>query len=182
MVNAADKDFSIAFTDSWQMDEKDTPLSDSYKPYCGAYTDNLFDHRFRLAGPDFLRDCLSVRNVILNVSSAVWNKKSLVGALDSVGKSLLGFKVAGDWRLYVEVCKSADCDIVYVPEALNGHRRHSTSVTHALKVDKHISEIAEMQALAGELIELPDEIKGRQTDAMDEVKTHFENLAKTSKS
>lgn len=182
MVNAAEKDFSIAFTDSWQIDEKDTPLSDTYKPYCGAYSDNLFDHRFRMAGPDFLRDCLSVRNGILNASSAVWSKEILVCALDSVGKSLLDFKVAGDWRLYVEICKSADCDIVYVPEALNGHRRHSTSVTHALNVDKHISEIAEMQALAGELMDLPDEIKTRQIDAMGEIRTHFENLGKTSKS
>lgn len=135
-----------------------------------------------MAGPDFLRDCLSVRNVILNVSSAVWSKESLVCALDSVGKSLLDFKVAGDWRLYVEICKSADCDIVYVPEALNGHRRHSTSVTHALNAFKHVKEITDMQALANAFMDLPDKIKARQAEAMDEVKAHFKQLAENKTS
>ncbi|MDF1769362.1 glycoside hydrolase family 99-like domain-containing protein [Maricaulis sp.] len=176
MVKAAERDFSLAFSDSWQMDEKDTPLSDTYKPYCGAYTDNLFDDRFRMGGPAFLRECLSVRNVILNVSSAVWSKVCLVDALDNVGNSLLNFRVAGDWRLYMEICKSADSEIVYVPEALNGHRRHSTSVTHALNPVQHIKEIADMQSLANEFIELPHKIKNRQAEAMEEVEAHFANL------
>lgn len=170
-------EFTLAFSDSWQIDENGWRIGESYSRYCGVYTDNLFDDDFRLPGSTFLRDCLSVRNVIMNVSAVIWKKSALLEAFNDVGEDIMAYRVAGDWLLYTEVCKLQESEIVYVAKALNGHRRHQTSVTHALNTDKHIAEIVDLQKRVASTIELPPKMRNRQKAAIKEVRAHFQRLA-----
>jgi glycosyltransferase involved in cell wall biosynthesis len=141
------EDAALGFTDSWQIDENGQPLGDSYKGYVNTIHGGGFDESFTLDGQDFLRRYLAVKNIILNVSSVVFRKEALEAAMTQAGSDLDALRVAGDWRLYTEIC-AAGGTVVYEAQALNGHRRHASSVTHALDAERHLTEIAEMQAYA----------------------------------
>lgn len=135
---------AFGFCDSWQMDSTGAILGDTYRHYANTAKAGAFDRSFTMPGRDFLRDLLSVKNVILNVSSVLWRTDALRKAMDAVGEELYHFKVAGDWRLYAEACLAGG-HLAYVGEPLNGHRRHSVSVTKALDNTKHFQEIVRMQ-------------------------------------
>ena len=97
------------------------------------------------------RRYLSVKNLILNVSAVVWRRDALLRALDRCQDDLGTFRMAGDWRLYLEVLAEPGARIAYEATPLNVHRRHAESVTHALRADLHIAEIEELQAFAAHI-------------------------------
>lgn len=153
----------LGFCDSRQIDEKDAPLGESYKPYINQEEPGVFDRAFDMSGPEFLARHLAVKNVILNVSGVVFRRDALLDAFDAVGDALFDFRVAGDWRLYIELCRKPGSRVSYLPEAMNVHRRHRVSVTHALNIDRHLEEIATLHRLAGEFVAL-DALKRRQQE------------------
>jgi glycosyltransferase involved in cell wall biosynthesis len=146
---------NFGFTDSWQVGSYGERLGASYRPYLGEEVPGAFEASFSMDGRDFAGRFLSVKNVILNVSGAVFRRQALLDAMDKVGDDLFGYKVAGDWRLYVELCAQPDAVVAYEASALNGHRRHASSVTHSLNNQKHFAEIRDVQdraeAFAGPL-------------------------------
>lgn len=141
----------LGFADSWQIDEDGKRLGDSYKRYVNEETPGAFNQSFVMEGREFLSKYLGVKNVILNVSGVVFRRDALLAALDRVGGELFEFKVAGDWRLYLELCAS-NCKVVFETESLNGHRRHQSSVTHALMAERHLAEIRKMHALTNKIV------------------------------
>ena len=96
----------------------------------------------------FVHRFLSVKNLILNVSSVVWRRDALLRALTACEAELADFRMAGDWRLYLEALALPGAKVAYEAEPLNVHRRHATSVTHALDADRHVEEIARCHAVA----------------------------------
>ena len=134
----------LGFTDSAQIDENGAPLGPSYRPYINEIEPGAFDLAFDMDGPDFLARYLAVKNVILNVSGVIFRRDALLDAFASVGEELYDYHVAGDWRLYAELCSRKGSRVSYLPDPLNTHRRHQVSVTHALNVDKHLAEIGAM--------------------------------------
>lgn len=142
----------LGFTDSRQIDETGAPLGDSYRPYMNDIEPGIFDLPFEMSGPKFLARFLAVKNVILNVSGVIAHRKSLLDAFTAVGDDLTTYSVAGDWRLYAEICSRKGSVVTWLPEPLNTHRRHKVSVTHALAVDKHLAEIEGMQRWVGERV------------------------------
>lgn len=104
--------------DSWQIDEEGNLLGESYKPYLNEEQPGAFDRSFVMEGMEFLEMYLAIKNVILNVSSVVFRREALLTAIDRVGDELYNYKVAGDWRLYVELCAMGG-KIVYEAEPLN---------------------------------------------------------------
>lgn len=159
---------AIGFCDSWQMGADDERLSESYRPYMSEFTPGAFDTDFDMAGHDFIDRFLAVRNVILNVSGAVLRRDALLEAMQRIGESLDDMRVAGDWCIYIEIC-AAGGSVAFVSRALNGHRRHQTSVTHALDPEQHFGEIASMQRLAAERVSLSESTRRRQKDYLAEV-------------
>ena len=147
-VMETDPSIVMGFTDSRSIDMEGTPVYPDYKGYYatverGALTeDSVYD------GLGFLRRFLSVKNLILNVSSVLWRKQALLRALRDCEDDLTQFRMAGDWRIYLTCLSVPAAMIGYVSDPLNVHRRHSGSVTHALNTNQHISEIKKMQALA----------------------------------
>ena len=155
----------LGFCDSWQIDGADAKLGDSYRNYLNDIEPGAFDRSFVMAGDEFLQRFLSVKNVILNVSGALFQRKALLAALAATRGEVETLNVAGDWRLYAEICASGG-KIVYDRHALNGHRRHATSVTHALKAETHLREIVTMQKIIARRLPLSD-------DALDQQRAHL---------
>ena len=72
----------------------------------------------------------------------MWRRDALLRALIACEADLADFRMAGDWRLYLEALALPGAKVGYEAEPLNVHRRHATSVTHALDADRHVDEIA----------------------------------------
>jgi glycosyltransferase involved in cell wall biosynthesis len=141
----------LGFSDSWQIDQDGCHLGDSYKAYVNAESPTSFDHSFVMAGREFIAKHLGVKNIILNVSAVIFRKEALLAALKNVGDELFDYKVAGDWRLYIEMC-AVGGKVVYESDSLNGHRRHQSSVTSTLNSKRHIEEIECMHSLCSSIL------------------------------
>lgn len=70
-----------------------------------------------------VRNALAFRNTIPNVSAVVFSKEILLNTIDTV----LDYKKAGDWLLYIEMLRYGK--IAYSSQKLNNHRRHNNTVT-----------------------------------------------------
>ncbi len=165
----ADPGAVMAFADSIAMDGEGKILSDSYKTYYNRAAPGLLMADGDFAGRDFLRLCLSERNLILNVSSVLWRRAALLAALDRCGDKLGTFRVAGDWYLYADVLSQPGARIAYVAECVNRHRRHQSSVTHALSGRRHVDEIAEVQSFVAGLLKADPRLRRRQAAYRSEV-------------
>lgn len=142
----------FSFCDSEQVDGNDALLARSYDYYYQQIDKKLFNKSFVMDGRDFVSRALSVRNVILNVSSVVWDRQHLSDTLHCVGEELMDYSLVGDWRLYLASLDNSDCSVAYVGESLNVHRRHASSVTHALDLQHHLNEILAMHSCALEIV------------------------------
>ncbi|WP_200285743.1 glycoside hydrolase family 99-like domain-containing protein [Rhabdochromatium marinum] len=148
---AADPELTFAFCDSAQIDDSSQALGDSYADYCNLHSDLDFHRDFVLEGQQFLREGLSVKNTVLNVSAVLFRRAPLISAMQSLGwcedaSSPPDWHIAGDWRLYIELCRQPG-HIHYLAKALNQHRRHQHSIVgrHALR--QHAQEIERMHRL-----------------------------------
>lgn len=162
----------FSFSDSEQIDGNDTLLANSYDYYYKQVDEALFNKSFVMDGREFIGRALSVRNVILNVSSVVWDRQHLSDTLHSVGSELTEYSLVGDWRLYLASLANPDCSVAYVNESLNIHRRHASSVTHALDLQHHFVEILAMHRCALELVDRAD-TRLKQSDYESELRIQF---------
>lgn len=135
---------ALAFCDSVAISPDGMEVMPSYIPYCEAEAPGRFSQDFTLDGWSFAKECLSVKNTILNVSGVIWSTATFRSVLAIVGPALTQFKVAGDWRLYAEAALLGQ-QISYVAAPLNRHRRHPQSVTQDTDKRKHLDEVISMQ-------------------------------------
>ncbi|MCW2284370.1 glycosyltransferase involved in cell wall biosynthesis [Rhodoblastus acidophilus] len=138
---------AFCFTDSKAINAKGALLFDSYKSYYSEFGDRGLEKSGSFSGADFLRRFLAVRNVVVNVSSVVWRTQALREIFARLGEEPFSLRCAGDWRIYVEACRSGK-DILYIADTLNIHRRHERSVTQSLDRREHIKEIEAVQTVA----------------------------------
>lgn len=132
---------ALSFTDSIQIDTDNGVLAESYYYYYKDVDAALFRRSFNLPGDEFVTRAMAVKNVIMNVSSVLWNRDDLEEGLEALGDELTSYKLVGDWRLYLQALLTPGRDIAYLNLPLNTHRRHAESVTHALDHEKHMKEI-----------------------------------------
>lgn len=137
----------MAFSDSRAIDARGALLWDSYRPYCAQAAGDLLDHDGYFTGPEFIGACLAERNLILNASAALFRRDALAGAMARCAGDLDRLRIAGDWRVYIELLDRENAGIAYVAEPLNIHRRHDASATHRLDGTAHLDEILFMQEL-----------------------------------
>jgi hypothetical protein len=169
-----DPNVVLAFSDSAAIDPDGAPMWPSYKDYFSTVAPELLSRDVILSGREFLETHLSVKNLILNVSSVLWRKSALSEVMERVSADLKEFRMAGDWRIYAEACLLSDKGrIAYCAEPLNNHRRHPQSVTHALKAEKHLAEIQRMHDVIAAGLGLPDTSRRRQSDYLDELTKQF---------
>jgi glycosyltransferase involved in cell wall biosynthesis len=145
---AADPQVVMAFADSRTIHADGSALWDSYKGYYATVEPGALARTEVFEAADFVRRFLGVKNLILNVSAVVWRRDALLAALQACQEELRGYRMAGDWRLYLQALSAPGARIAYEATPLNVHRRHAESVTHALKADLHVAEIARCHAAA----------------------------------
>jgi hypothetical protein len=164
----------MGFADSWQVDTDGVVIGDSYKWYANEYANGAFDESFSVDGKQFLRDFLSIKNVILNVSSVVFRKDALLRAFDLLGEDLYSYKVAGDWRLYATICNGENAIVSYEAQPLNGHRRHKQGITQSLNKLKHFAEIRGLHELTASQLPLGEETLERRVRYLEHVREYLQ--------
>jgi glycosyltransferase involved in cell wall biosynthesis len=107
----------------------------------GLRGDGLFGAR------EFAARFLGVRNLLVNASALLFRRDALLAALRRCEAALAGYRMAGDWHLYLELLAPGGA-VAWVAAPLNSHRRHGGSVTGALEAGRHLAEIARVQAHA----------------------------------
>lgn len=163
----------MAFCDSSSIDSDATLVSGSYKPYYATTAGSLLDQDGLHDGQEFIRSCLSERNLILNVSGVLFRRAALKAALARCGEALFAFRMAGDWRLYIELLRQPGARVAYVAEPLNIHRRHGDSATHRLAGQKHLGEVARIHRLVGTQPTVLDADRMRQRAYRDQLARQF---------
>ncbi|MDR3617279.1 MAG: glycoside hydrolase family 99-like domain-containing protein [Candidatus Obscuribacterales bacterium] len=148
-------ELNLVFANSSQTDEHGELLSDNYDEYYRSFNGLDFTRNFEIDSKTFLAKALSVKTAIANVSSALIRRYSLLAVIDEMQSTLGQLKVAGDWRIYIELCKRGG-KIGFIREPLNVHRRHSGSVTHSSKSELLIRELRTIHDLA--YAEIPDPV------------------------
>jgi glycosyltransferase involved in cell wall biosynthesis len=178
IMKAMDEDPAIVlgFSDSRTITSDGSALWDSYKSYYATVEPGALAHSGVFEADEFIRRFLSVKNLILNVSAVVWRRDALLRALDQCEEDLASFRMAGDWRLYLEVLAEPGARVAYETAPLNVHRRHAESVTHSLRADRHIAEIDEIQELVAQAFGLSKTIRRAQQTYLAEVIKQFEEL------
>ncbi|BDG71942.1 glycoside hydrolase family 99-like domain-containing protein [Roseomonas fluvialis] len=144
----ADPSIRFAFTDSSTIAADGSAMWPDYKGYYATLESGALQHSEVFAAADFVRRFLAVKNLVLNVSAVVWRRDALLAALDACAEDLRGFRMAGDWRLYLQALAVPGARVAYEAAPLNVHRRHAASVTHALDGGRHVEEIARCHAYA----------------------------------
>jgi glycosyltransferase involved in cell wall biosynthesis len=151
----SDPHIVLAFTDSRTIDAAGNAQWDSYKPYYSTIESGALTETGIFEAADFVRRFLAVKNLILNVSAVVWRRDALLHALNACGADLLSYRMAGDWLLYLTALSAAGARIAYESSPLNVHRRHASSVTHALPPARHLAEITRCHVAAATALTLP---------------------------
>jgi glycosyltransferase involved in cell wall biosynthesis len=166
---SSDPAIQFAFTDSRTIDADGAPQWESYKSYYSSVEAGALTHTEVFEAKSFVQRFLSVKNLILNVSSVVWRRDALLRALEACQADLRTLRMAGDWRLYLEALALPGAKVAYEAEPLNVHRRHATSVTHALTADRHVQEIARCHEIAAREFALPGSVARKQAEYVVEV-------------
>jgi glycosyltransferase involved in cell wall biosynthesis len=152
----------FAFTDSRTIDVDGAAQWESYKGYYGSVEPGALSRTEIFDAGDFVRRFLATKNLILNVSAVVWRRTALLAALDACQAELREYRMAGDWRLYLQALSLPGARIGYEAAPLNVHRRHAQSVTHALAANRHVAEIARCHAAAQKAVALSPAIENAQ--------------------
>lgn len=159
---------AFVFCDSKQIDENGKTLAESYSYYLDGLETKARKGKAVFKGEDFVRDHLSVKNIILNVSGVIWKKEALQTIMEANEHLFAEMNLALDWKIYVDAALKYG-SVGYIHKAMNVHRRHSASVTHALKAEKHFNQIIQVQEHVAGQVRLNDKIEARRMAYRDEV-------------
>lgn len=138
-------DVVMSYCESRQIDSAGLAIGKNYLDYVSDVDPNRWLTRYIADGTEEITEALSVKNTIPNVSAVVFDRTAMIKALDAAGSLASHFRVAGDWRVYVEILSQGR--IAYSPRSANLHRRHQRSVTNSGLNISQLTEIVRMQAL-----------------------------------
>jgi len=172
-LEAFNTDTALSFTNSKQIDTKDKVLAENYNYYYRRVEKALFESDFRLTGEEFIKRAISIRNVIMNVSSVLWSRDILDESLDVIGDDLYDLSLVGDWRIYLEALGKEGRSIVYIADSLNVHRRHEGGVTQSLDAQAHLKEIEGIHAFIAEMVDADHTVVAAMEDYIEELREQF---------
>lgn len=167
---AEDQDVTLAYAQSRAVDDRGEGVMDDYLPY----TDDISDwwHSDHLIeGREFIRDAMSIKNAIPNVSATLMRRDALQEVLTELGEGLFRFRVGGDWLVYLHMLMLGK--LSYVRRVLNVHRRHSASVTIGLDAAEHVDEIDRLQTIAADLVKPRTETRALAAAYRQQLRKHF---------
>jgi glycosyltransferase involved in cell wall biosynthesis len=135
----------MSYCESQQIDGKGQKLADHYHDYVGDIDARHWMTHFANDGVDEIINYLSVKNSIPNVSAVLFDRKALQQVMATSLQDIAQYRVAGDWRVYVELLATGS--VAFSPRACNRHRRHDQGVTLASRNQSLLDEIKAMQDL-----------------------------------
>ena len=166
-----DKAVVMAYCQSKQIDGDGNVLANTYLEYTNDVSRDHWLSAYRRSGIDEIRECLAIKNTIPNVSAALFRRDALVNALHRDFDTIRSFRIAGDWVTYVAVLEQGD--IAFVPESLNLHRRHSSSVTLCSDHRPHMLEVLQVQAIVSERYPLEPGVRAKTAAYAQHLRQHF---------
>lgn len=168
---SADTRIVMAYAQSCRIDATGAILAPDYL----GYTDDISVDRWRspytVSGAEEVERALAVKNTVPNVSAALFRRDALQHVLEYNIDELAGYRVAGDWVVYLRLLKLGY--IHYVPDVLNRHRYHAKSVTGTTDLERHYREVAAVQALARRLYRVGDATVALAEDYAARLRSHF---------
>jgi len=135
----------LAYCQSRQIDQNGIVLADNYLEYTKDVSDIWLTSYIR-EGNEEIKEALSIKNVIPNVSGVLFRRDALEQALKTIGDKLFDYSVAGDWLIYLHILTLGK--IFFSNKSLNDHRRHTSSVTKSINDELHFQEVCDMQNIA----------------------------------
>jgi len=180
-LEAFNENTALSFTNSKQIDTEDKVLATDYNYYYRLVDETLFQNDFRLEGEEFIRRAISIRNVIMNVSSVLWRQEILNESLDAIGDSLYDLSLVGDWRIYLEALGKKGRSVSYIADSLNVHRRHEGGVTQSLDAQAHLQEVKGIHALIAKLTDSDHTVITDMEYYIDELRTQFSKKSVNNK-
>lgn len=108
-----EKNNVVTFCKSQRIDEKGL----KYETFHNEIT------RGHWEGKEFIQEYLGKYNIIMNASSAIFNK-NIALAIDPQYKT---FKGSGDWLFWIEIIQNGS--VSYIDESLNFFRKHGSNTT-----------------------------------------------------
>lgn len=166
-----DKAVVMAYCQSKQIDGEGNTLANTYLEYTNDVSRDHWLSAYRRPGIDEIRECLAIKNTIPNVSAALFRRDALLNALHREFDSICSFRIAGDWVTYIAVLEQGD--IAFVPESLNLHRRHASSVTLGSDNRPHMLEILRVQRMVVERYGLQDAIATKVARYDEHLRAYF---------
>jgi glycosyltransferase involved in cell wall biosynthesis len=145
----ADPGIVMAYAQSSRVDAAGFVLHADYLGYTDDLSPERWRARYTATGAEEAEAGLAVKNTIPNVSAALFRREALLEVLETHIEELAEYRIAGDWLAYLHLLRKGR--IHYVPEVLNRHRYHGSSVTGALQAQRHYDEVVSVQALAQRL-------------------------------
>jgi glycosyltransferase involved in cell wall biosynthesis len=173
-----DEGIALAYCDSKQIDEAGKHLADDYQYYYRTVDGELFSTDFRMPGKNFMARCLSVKNLILNVSSVLTRRNEFLRTVEKCRDKMLMLRVAGDWYFYANLLSDTNGDVIFVRSPLNIHRRHQGSITSSLAKQRHLDEVVMVQRLVDQVVSLGSEERAMVARYRQELEQQF-GLANT---
>jgi glycosyltransferase involved in cell wall biosynthesis len=170
-----DPEILFAFADSQPIAPDGTPRPETYRAsYEAAAGPGALAASATYLALAFARQFLSERNILFNVSAIVWRRAPLLQALNRLGDDLLTWRIAGDWRLTVELLTTYPGRVSHIAVPLNLHHRGPATVTARLSPAQHIDEIRRMHTLIRRRLGPVPGLAARQRAYLTEATKHLQ--------
>jgi glycosyltransferase involved in cell wall biosynthesis len=151
-----DPDVIVSYCQSRQVDETGAAMAESYLDYVSDVDSLLWQKNYCRSGMVEIKDALSVKNTIPNVSAVLFRREALVRVLREHAEDLARYHNVADWLCYIRLLSQGG-SISFTAASLSNHRRHTRSVTLGSSDSRHFEEICAMQRLVAEMVTVPKE-------------------------
>ncbi|HRO25866.1 MAG TPA: glycoside hydrolase family 99-like domain-containing protein [Luteimonas sp.] len=143
---------SMAYCQSRQIGGDGRLLAGDYLDYTRDLSETRWTSGYVASGDEEANAGLAVKNTIPNVSAVVFRRESLLKVMRENLDEILELRIAGDWLVYLHMLKEGD--VLFVPEAMNQHRRHQKSVTLDSDLRTHYAEVVALQSRARSMFDV----------------------------
>lgn len=149
----------MAYCQSRQIDANRHVLAENYLDYTSDLSETRWMNSYIAGGDEEVSAGLAVKNTIPNVSAVVFRREALMKVMRDNLDEILDLRIAGDWLVYLHMLKEGD--VLFVPKAMNEHRRHGRSVTIDSDLRRHYTEVVTMQAKAMSMFDVGADTSSR---------------------